>query len=79
MASGRRANEDRISAARWFAERGFVVFPVWSTREDGTCRCPAGADCVDPGKHRISARGFKDATTDPARITLTQRVDCRTL
>jgi hypothetical protein len=60
--------DDRIRAALWFAERGFGVFTVWSAREDGTCRCPAGASCDSPGKHPIADHGFKDATHDPARI-----------
>lgn len=58
---------ERIAAALWFAGRGFGIFPVWSTR-DGRCRCPAGASCTSPGKHPITANGFKDATTDESRI-----------
>jgi Bifunctional DNA primase/polymerase, N-terminal len=61
--------EDRIRAATWFAERGFGVFPVWSTKADGTCRCPRGRECTSPGKHPIPSTGFKDATTDVGRIT----------
>lgn len=57
----------RIAAALWFASHGFGIFPVWSTR-DGRCRCPAGASCTSPGKHPITANGFKDATTDESRI-----------
>lgn len=57
----------RIAAALWFASHGFGIFPVWSTR-DGRCRCPAGAACSSPGKHPITANGFKDATTDESRI-----------
>jgi hypothetical protein len=61
-------SEDRIRAALWFAEHGFGVFSCWSAREDGTCRCPAGAGCDSPGKHPVTGNGFKDATRDPARI-----------
>jgi hypothetical protein len=60
--------DDRIRAALWFAGRGWGIFPVWSARADGTCRCPAARSCSSPGKHPVSAHGFQDATTDPGRI-----------
>lgn len=60
--------EDRVKAALWFAERGFGVFPCWSTTSTGRCRCPAGGSCTSPGKHPITIKGFHDATTDPDRI-----------
>lgn len=60
--------DDRIRAALWFAERGFGVFPVWSTHPDGTCRCPKGVDCMNAGKHPITQHGFDDATLDAAKI-----------
>lgn len=59
--------DDRIRAALWFAGHGFGIFPVWST-SNGQCRCPAGPTCTSPGKHPITANGFKDATTDESRI-----------
>lgn len=59
--------DDRIAAALWFADHGFGIFSVWSTR-DGRCRCPAGRACASPGKHPLTPNGFRDATTDPARI-----------
>jgi hypothetical protein len=64
----RPSAEDRIRAALWFAERGFGVFSVWSTTAGGACRCPLGASCDNAGKHPITTNGFKDATSDPARI-----------
>ena len=64
----RPTNEDRIRAALWFAERGFGIFPVWSTRRDGACRCPAAAGCTAAGKHPITPNGFQDATRDESRI-----------
>lgn len=49
---------------------GFLLFPVWGTRDDGTCRCPKGADCDrKPGKHPITPHGFKDSTDDPDKVT----------
>ena len=69
MSPGSRPTaEDRIRAALWFADRGFGVFSVWSTRTDGVCRCPAAGSCSSPGKHPVSGRGFVDATRDPDRI-----------
>lgn len=64
----RPSADDRIRAATWFAERGFGVFSVWSTTPAGVCRCPKGTACDNAGKHPIGGQGFKDATTDPARI-----------
>jgi hypothetical protein len=60
--------EDRIRAALWFAAREFGIFTVWSTDPDGTCRCPLERTCPTPGKHPVTANGFKDATRDPDRI-----------
>lgn len=64
----RPSTDQRITAALWFAARGFGVFPCWSTRADGTCRCPQGKTCHSPGKHPITSDGFKAATDDEKRI-----------
>lgn len=64
----RPTSGQRIRAALWFAGRGFGIFPCWSTRA-GVCRCPQGKTCTSPGKHPITHNGFKEATTDPAKIT----------
>ncbi|MGO9179316.1 MAG: DUF3987 domain-containing protein [Candidatus Limnocylindrales bacterium] len=58
----------RIKAAIWYARQQFGVFPVWSPNEDGSCRCPAGKACRQPGKHPIPPNGFKAATRDAATI-----------
>lgn len=68
--AARPTTEDRIRAALWFADHGFGVFSVWSTR-NGICRCSRGPACDSPGKHPIDPDGrggFHDATTDPDRI-----------
>lgn len=67
-AVARPTSEDRIRAALWFAGQGFGVFSVWSTDEDGTCRCMLGRRCESPGKHPIPSKGFRDSTTDETRI-----------
>ncbi len=64
----RPSADDRIKAALWFADKGFGVFSVWSTKADGQCRCPAGGACTSPGKHPVTDHGFQDATREPARI-----------
>lgn len=64
----RPSPEDRIKAALWFVDQGFQVFSVWSTNDEGVCRCVKGRDCDNAGKHPIGRQGFKDATTDPATI-----------
>jgi Protein of unknown function (DUF3987)/Bifunctional DNA primase/polymerase, N-terminal len=68
--------EERIRAALWFVERGFRVLSVWSTHDDGRCRCGDPHDEVngrklDPanvGKHPVTAKGFHDATADVDKI-----------
>ena len=67
-AAPRPPAEARIKAATWFADQGFGVFSVWSANADGTCRCPRGAACDNPGKHPIGKQGFHDCTRDAARI-----------
>ena len=68
-ASRARRTEDRIRAALWFAERGFGIFPVWSTRDGGTCRCPAGEHCTSPGKHPSRTTASRPPRWTPQRIT----------
>ncbi len=68
MPDPRPTSDDRIRAALWFADRGFGVFSVWSTDDDGTCRCPAKGACEQAGKHPVPPTGFKAATTDPQLI-----------
>jgi putative DNA primase/helicase len=48
-------------AALIYARAGFAVFPVHYIK-DGKCSC--GKVCNSPGKHPMTAQGFKDATTD---------------
>jgi hypothetical protein len=57
-----------LEAALAHVEAGFAAFSVWSTLDDGTCRCPKTAECASPGKHPLPTNGFKAATTDPERL-----------
>ena len=50
-----------------YASRGFHVVPVYFVR-DGRCTCRDGADCAKPGKHPMTSRGVKDATTNRKKI-----------
>lgn len=66
----RRQTVDLAGAATTFAQRGWPVFPIRpaNTRCDGTCKGKAYCGC--PKKPAIKGgKGFKDATTDPQRIT----------
>jgi putative DNA primase/helicase len=55
------------SAALWYAKNGIPVFPLhWP--KNGGCSCGKG-DCHSPGKHPLTPRGFKDATTNKARVS----------
>lgn len=53
-------------AALRCAQRGWPVFPV-HTMVRRVCTCKK-VDCRDPGKHPLTARGFKDASTDLNQI-----------
>jgi hypothetical protein len=67
VASDRMHDVNVIEQARHHIDLGFLIFPVWGTRPDGTCRCPAGAACAQkPGKHPATPHGFKDAGTSTA-------------
>lgn len=57
---------NNLKAALDYASIGWRVFPVHSIR-NGLCTCD-DRKCKAPGKHPITPRGHKDATTDPARI-----------
>ena len=50
-----------VRAALDYAAHGWAVFPVHGIV--GGCGCEA-ADCSSPGKHPLTRRGLKDATTD---------------
>lgn len=39
--------------AKWYANNGWPVFPVFGVDDDGVCRCYEGVECSDPGKHPI--------------------------
>jgi predicted P-loop ATPase len=51
---------------REYLAQGWAVFPVYEIGPDGKCACgsPPGRSC-SPGKHPRTARGLRDATTDP--------------
>ena len=55
-----------VEAALWYAEHGFPVFPLHSAM-NGLCSCLDPA-CTDQGKHPRTRHGFKNATTDRAKI-----------
>ncbi len=54
------------AAALRYAEGFWPVFPLHSIVE-GKCSC-GKLDCAQPGKHPRVARGFKEATYDPAAL-----------
>jgi hypothetical protein len=53
-------------ALRYASECRVPVFPVCGIRA-GKCDC-GRPDCSSPGKHPLTANGFRDATTDEAQI-----------
>jgi hypothetical protein len=60
---GERGPQTGIGAAALdYAAHGWAVFPVYGIA-GGECTCGA-SDCSSPGKHPLTRRGLKDATTD---------------
>jgi Bifunctional DNA primase/polymerase, N-terminal len=57
-----RADDSIVRAALAYAAHGWAVFPVHGSVAGG-CDCGA-PDCSSPGKHPLTRRGLKDATTD---------------
>ncbi len=56
-----------LEAALQYASLGWLVFPCWGIVSDESgrgCACPLGAACQSPGKHPITKKGFKEATTN---------------
>lgn len=66
--SGGHVPEDdaMVRAALDYAAHGWSVFPVHGI-VDGRCCCGA-SDCSSPGKHPLTRRGLKDATTDERMV-----------
>lgn len=56
-----------LDAALDYAQRGRKVFPVYGIGHEGRCACGT-PDCKNPGKHPLTTRGLKDATTDETEI-----------
>ncbi|CAN5633336.1 hypothetical protein BH20ACT23_BH20ACT23_01980 [soil metagenome] len=61
MSRRRGSNNQVLAAALDYAAHGWAVFPVHGIA-DGECSCGA-SDCSSPGKHPLTRRGVKDATT----------------
>lgn len=57
-----------LGHALFYARRGWPVLPLQTPVAGGGCTC-GNQDCSNPGKHPRTARGFKDATTDPSIIS----------
>src|SRR5215469_12145724 len=57
----------KVDAAVAYARKGFSVFPLY-TCSGGACSCWKGRDCTSAGKHPLTTNGFKDSTTDEAKI-----------
>lgn len=58
--------DKKLALALSMAEKGFRIFPVYSTK-GVICSC-GNRDCKSPGKHPITPNGFKDASTDEVII-----------
>lgn len=60
-------NASRLNALLSLAAKGWHLFPCHAIVL-GFCSCSKGRECTSPGKHPMTYRGVKDATTDPGRI-----------
>lgn len=56
-----------LEAARSYAERGWLVFPLHTVDAEGRCSC-GKESCSDAGKHPRVGRGLKEASKDPEKI-----------
>jgi hypothetical protein len=56
-----------LEAALGYARHGIPVFPVHYVIEGSSCSCRK-SPCTNAGKHPLTGRGFKDATTDEGII-----------
>lgn len=69
-------NNPLLAEAIRHVEMGFAVVSVWSTHDDGTCKCGDPHDGTKKklarksiGKHPIPINGFTSATRDIDRVT----------
>ena len=65
MSNGGSRSQDGVAVARAaldYAAHGWAVFPVHGLVE-GRCGCGAG-DCPSPGKHPLTRRGVKEASSE---------------
>ena len=73
--------EGVLGAAQDYVARGWRIIPLWWPEADGTCACPNGAECSEPGKHpygKLVPNGYTNATDDPevVRAWWTQEPRC---
>jgi hypothetical protein len=63
-----RLADEPLLAALAYAVAGWPVLPLHTPAPAGGCSC-GRAGCASAGKHPRTRHGFRDASTDPARIT----------
>jgi len=56
-----------LKAALAYSALGLPVVPIHAAA-GGKCSCGEGSACKSPGKHPLTAHGFRDATCDPTVI-----------
>ena len=62
-----RSRLSKIEWAHSHASEGWLIFPIFEMRTNGTCSCPSGRKCPNPGKHpRVSWKS--EATSNGVRI-----------
>jgi len=71
MVAAQASDEPYVVALR-FAAADIPVFPVWWP-DNGACAC-ASPQCGSPGKHPLTDRGCRDATTDAAQMERWKRL-----
>lgn len=59
--------EQIYEAAKDYASRGWLIFPLHTIDEAGQCSCGTKA-CGDAGKHPRLARGLKEASSDLSKV-----------
>jgi hypothetical protein len=56
-----------LESALTYAKRGWLVIPIHTPTSDGSCSC-GRPECPSKGKHPRTTNGYKDGTTDEAKI-----------
>lgn len=61
-------SERKLRGLLAYTRKGWHIFPLHSITATAACSCSNGPNCGNPGKHPLTPKGFKNATTDEKQI-----------